>query len=114
MAKSITSHFQPVDDAEKWVEFAKPYNPTHKLSLVVLQSARRCADAQVLFDEKIQDEWWIIGLLKIVKEVIRIEEQYQEWEDSASGIWGYKQIRSSCVDSQTQHIYYGTYIGFPK
>jgi len=94
------------------MEFAKPYNPTHNLSLVIIQSARRCADTQVLFDEKIRDEWWIIGLLKIVKEVIRIEEQYQEWEDSACGIWGYKQIRSACVDTHSQYIYYGMYIKF--
>jgi hypothetical protein len=74
----------------------------------VLQTARLCAEAQVLFDEKMQNEWWIIGLLKVVKEVIRIDEAYEEWDESAaSGIWGYKKIRSSSLPNHApQHIYH--------
>jgi len=108
MAKCVTSHIQPPDEAEKWVELAKPYNSTYKLSLTVLQTARICAEAQLLFDEKKQNEWWIIGLLKVVKEIIRIDEGYKAWDDSATGVWEYREIRSSSVPNQPpHHIYHG-------
>jgi hypothetical protein len=104
MAKCITGHTRPPDDTERWLKLAKWNDPTYELSVTVFQHARLGAEAQALFDQHTRNEWWVIELLKIVKESIQIDERYQAWEDSMTGIWRYKETRSS--SGPTQHIYH--------
>lgn len=104
MAKCITGYIRPPEESERWLEFAKWNNAAHELSLTVLRQARLGADAQALFDNQTRDEWWVIQLLKIIKESLQIDEGYQEWEDSVTGIWTYKKIRSS--SGPNQHVYH--------
>jgi hypothetical protein len=60
-----------------------------------LPAARLCAEAQVLFDSNTRNEWWILGLLRVVKEAILIDLQYQDWRNSASGLWKYRLLRTA-------------------
>lgn len=108
MGKCATLHIPPPEKAEIWIEAARPDSRMHSLSLLVIQQVRLGVQAQALFDEKNQNEWWVIGLLKVVKEAIQIDNGYQDWDDSASGIWAYKEIRfSSTLNHAPQHIYEG-------
>jgi hypothetical protein len=104
MAKCITCHTRPPDETERWLELAKWNDPTHDLSVTIFHHARLGAEVQALFDDTKQNEWWVIELLKIVKKSIQIDQGYQAWEDSVTGIWRYKETRSSSGPSQ--HIYH--------
>lgn len=103
MSKYVTSHIYPPQETERWLEITKEKHPTYDLTVLILQTACRCADAQLLFDATTRNEWWVIGLLKIVKEAIRIDEGIQDYEDLTSGAWRYKEIRTIAEPNQNRY-----------
>jgi hypothetical protein len=118
--KCIAHHLKPIEEADAWLDLLGSDEPSQKLAKCNLRSARLCYEAQILFDSRAQDQWWILRLLQLTKEAILIDLEYQGWSDSTSGIWLPRVIRSSSnltfhalnresrKDSQTypQHIYH--------
>ena len=58
-----------------------------------LRVARICADAQVLFDSPVRDEMWMLGLMRVVKESIILDLDYESWSQSTYETWPYHKIR---------------------
>jgi hypothetical protein len=84
--------------------------------------AHFCASAQLLFDSTVQDEQWLLSLLRLVKEGIAIEKKCEAWSDSTcafseSSGWRYKTCRprSAAEDQKypfTSPLYHDTYVAF--
>jgi hypothetical protein len=94
----LVTHTMPADEAERWLDSAGKLGNDFRapdLAKCNLQTARICAQAQCLFDNEIQDDMWILGLLRVVKNALVIDLQYQNWEDSATGSWCYKELHMS-------------------
>ncbi|RFU24971.1 hypothetical protein B7463_g11367, partial [Scytalidium lignicola] len=87
VVKCITEHVNPTEGVNTWLETIPLDDPGLKLSRCNLRTARLCHEAQTLFDNYSEDECWLLKMLRVIKEAILIDLQYQEWADSLPTPW---------------------------
>jgi len=87
VGKCIAEHIKPTEEANLWLETIPRDDPGLNLSKCNLRTARLCLEAQVLFDNDSEDEWWILKMFGVVKEAVLIDLQYQQWADSLPTPW---------------------------
>ncbi|KAE9377490.1 hypothetical protein N431DRAFT_398426 [Stipitochalara longipes BDJ] len=112
--KCITEHVNPTEEVNLWLEAIPRDDPGLSVSKCNLRTARLCHDAQVLFDNNSEDEWWILKMLGVVKEAVLIDLQYQQWADSLPTPWRPRIIRKPGKTSMDRANAEATSIGLPQ
>jgi hypothetical protein len=100
--KSIALRLKPSEEANAWLELYWDDGIHKRLSQCNLRTARLLYDIQTLFDNDNQDQRWLLDLLRLTKEAILVDLEYQKWSNSTSGIWLPRTVlspRSSTVQS---------------
>jgi hypothetical protein len=87
VGKCIAEHIKPTEEANLWLETIPRDDPGLNLSKCNLRTARLCHEAQMLFDNNSEDAWWILKMIRVVKEAVLIDLQYQLWADSLPTPW---------------------------
>lgn len=93
--KSLTSHCEPPEDAERWLTILGRTDnnlQAEELAKTNLHNARLCARAQALFNKEDAErsEDWPLEMLRVVKEAILVDLQYQQWSDYGPGSYQHK------------------------
>ncbi|RFU24968.1 hypothetical protein B7463_g11370, partial [Scytalidium lignicola] len=93
--RCLVTNKPPAKEAERWLHDIGLDDIANQLAKCNLKTVRLCADAQNLFNSKTQDEYWILGLLNVLKNAILVDIVCQDWSNSVSGIWRYRTMRTS-------------------
>jgi len=112
--KCIAEHANPTEEANLWLETIPRDDPGLNLSKCNLWTARLCHEAQVLFDNNSEDEWWILKMFGVVKEAVLIDLQYQQWADSLPTPWRPRIFRKPGKTSANRFNAEATSIGLPQ
>ena len=77
----------------------------HLLATCNVHAVRLLFKVQKLFETKERDGPWILQLLQATKEALLLDAQYQEWNESNSGVWLPRTIRTANVPSSARSIF---------
>lgn len=118
--RCIVSHSDPPEDAERWLELSGMDTITIAQARLNIRLARMCAEAERLFYYTTQDELWLLGLMRTVKEGMLLEQEYNNWNDSTYEMWPYHKVRTCSSDGglpsntppSTPHIYHDIWVAF--
>jgi hypothetical protein len=114
VAKYIAQHEEPTREVSLWLETIPRDDPGLEISKCNLRTARLCHDAQVLFDNYSEDEWWMVRMLGVIKEAVLIDLEYQQWADSLPTAWRLRIVHKSDRTSADRFNTDATSIGLPQ
>lgn len=79
------------------------HNIGYRLAKLNIRLARLCAESQTLFDDKVRDEAWILGLMHVVKEAIILDLDYERWSECTYETWPYHKLRMCSTQSNASN-----------